>query len=261
MRSGRPGHPEAPEAAQVSARTSAVGDAARSRSWLWYSQMFVGLGCIMGWPPTRTLACSLAMGGSPFTLLALRGSSEEPIRATWSSLRGRDPIELEVELRGNYRALFEARDGSRIDLTESGFRALNRPGLARLGAHAAVTRVQQLCGLYGTWGFKPAGREAPADHLTPELHFVGHLLEAGARGGDKGEEAARQLAEFLDEHLMAWLPALRGEVGARPEGGFYAAVLSMAEANARSLQRGLVRLERRAAARAVVGGGTEAPAG
>ena len=56
--------------------------------WLGYSQHFISLGCVLGWPPARTFACTLSMGGGLSLLSGLYGLPDERLRTTCSSLRG-----------------------------------------------------------------------------------------------------------------------------------------------------------------------------
>ncbi len=58
-------------------------------------------------------------------------------------------------------------------------------------------------------------RAMPDDHLVHELRFLAHLLDNGA------QEAA---ADFLDRHLLQWLPDFAARVAQRADTATYAAL-------------------------------------
>jgi TorA maturation chaperone TorD len=174
-----------------------------------------------------------------FLLVGPPGVGDDRLRTTWSSLRGRDPVDLERELRACYRGLFESPPPRRVELVESRFRGTARPRAAPRPAREAAARVRALQSRYTGAGFRPACASLAPDHLTVELHFLGHLLELASGEGPAARRAAAAARTFLEAHVLSWLPALRAEVSARREGSFYAAVLATAEANARALQRDL----------------------
>ncbi len=165
--------------------------------------------------------------------------SDERMRATWSSLRGSDPVALERDLRACFRNLFESRSRGRVELVESRFRASmgNRP--PRKPTHLAATSVRALKARYACAGFQPVSGTLPADHITVELHFLGYLLERASGNGPDACGAIAEARAFLSEHVLSWMPALRTALAVRPDGGFYLAIVATAEANARALQRDL----------------------
>jgi TorA maturation chaperone TorD len=57
-------------------------------------------------------------------------------------------------------------------------------------------------------------RKRSDDHLVFQLHFVSHLLETGAK--------LEEPADFLDEHLLRWLPDFATRVATRCSTPFYA---------------------------------------
>lgn len=70
--------------------------------------------------------------------------------------------------------------------------------------------------LYHAHGMAVADwRQMPEDHLTHELAFCAHLLDAGK------PEAARQ---FANEHLLRWLPQFAERVHRRADTALYAAL-------------------------------------
>jgi len=65
----------------------------------------------------------------------------------------------------------------------------------------------------------PDWRLRPDDHLVFQLQFIAHCLRR-ARSNDDW----RSLADFLDEHLLRWLPEFAGRVANRCETALYAAL-------------------------------------
>lgn len=64
----------------------------------------------------------------------------------------------------------------------------------------------------------PGRRGMPDDHLAHELAFIAHLL-------DQGDAAAAR--QFLDEHLLTWLPAFAGRVAQRARTTVYAGLATL----------------------------------
>jgi TorA maturation chaperone TorD len=74
--------------------------------------------------------------------------------------------------------------------------------------------------LYSKAGLKvPDWRMRPDDHLVFQLQFLAHLLAKAGRDDDW-----RSLANFLDYHLLRWLPDFAGRVVNRCDTPFYAAL-------------------------------------
>ncbi|MRR50122.1 MAG: dehydrogenase [Rhodocyclaceae bacterium] len=74
--------------------------------------------------------------------------------------------------------------------------------------------------LYAAQGLAaPDWRRRPDDHLVFQLQFLAHGLRHG-----KGTETLTQLAGFLDEHLLRWLPDFARRVASRCDTSFYAAL-------------------------------------
>lgn len=74
--------------------------------------------------------------------------------------------------------------------------------------------------LYAQAGLKvPDWRMRPDDHLVFQLQFLAHLL---TKAND--DDAWRVLANFLDYHLLRWLPDFASRVASRCGTPFYAAL-------------------------------------
>ncbi len=164
--------------------------------------------------------------------------SDQRMRATWSSLRGSDPVALERDLRACFRKLFESRGRERVELAESRFRASMGNRALHNPTHLTTASVRALKARYASAGFQPV-KGLPPDHLTVELHFLGYLLERASGNRLGACEAIAEARAFLSEHVLSWMPALRTALAVRPDGGFYLAIVATAEANARALQRDL----------------------
>lgn len=65
----------------------------------------------------------------------------------------------------------------------------------------------------------PDWRQRPDDHLVFQLQFIAHCLRQAHAVDDW-----RTLANFLDEHLLRWLPDFASRVVNRCETAFYAAL-------------------------------------
>lgn len=95
---------------------------------------------------------------------------------------------------------------------------------------------------YAAGGFRPQVADTAPDHLGVELGFLGWLAGARADAVRDGQDAADDgiatlERDFLDQHLLRWLPVL---VAACPEpDGFYGRVLTLALELARSHRAGL----------------------
>jgi len=92
--------------------------------------------------------------------------------------------------------------------------------------------------LYAAQGLAaPDWRSRPDDHLVFQLQFLAHSLR---RSGDM--EALAQLAGFLDEHLLRWLPDFARRVASRCDTAFYAALALLTAAWVDQLRDLLARL-------------------
>lgn len=81
---------------------------------------------------------------------------------------------------------------------------------------------------YHRHGIPPLNwRTMPDDHLVHELGFIAHLLESSR------PEAAQQ---FLDQHLLTWLPQFAARVAQRADTPIYAALALMTVEAARLLR-------------------------
>jgi TorA maturation chaperone TorD len=135
--------------------------------------------------------------------------------------------------------VFGSQSRGRIELVESRFRAGLGHRSRRTSVPCTAPILRALKARYASARFEPVARDLPPDHITVELHFLGHLLEQASDGGPDAWRAIREARSFLRDHVLSWLPALRAALATRPDGGFYLAIVATAEANARALRRDL----------------------
>jgi TorA maturation chaperone TorD len=125
--------------------------------------------------------------------------------------RAPDPMTREAldEMAAEYAAIY-LNHTYRISACESFW--MGEDGLERQDAMFAARRC------YARLGFlAPNWRLRADDHIAYELAF---LAKAARRLGDP--EVAREIAQFMREHPLAWVPAFAGRVARRSLSPFYA---------------------------------------
>ncbi|MEO5335794.1 MAG: molecular chaperone TorD family protein [Magnetospirillum sp. WYHS-4] len=136
-------------------------------------------------------------------LTALDVQSDGPAGEIVATLRSESPAELADRLAVEHIRLFGGlREGYG---PPPPYESLWREGRMMGEAAAAAMRA------YGEAGFQPEGRWGPPDHLAEELRFVAALAngEGDAREAGRKDEAwwARERqADFVERHLMGWVP-------------------------------------------------------
>jgi putative dimethyl sulfoxide reductase chaperone len=94
----------------------------------------------------------------------------------------------------------------------------------------------ELRALYAADGMRvPDWRMRPDDHLVFQLQFLARrLMRISAQSVDGAEATSRDqwrsLAEFLDHHLLRWLPDFTGRVAQRCDTSFYAVLALLSDA-------------------------------
>jgi TorA maturation chaperone TorD len=63
----------------------------------------------------------------------------------------------------------------------------------------------------------PDWRNRADDHLTLQLQFLAHLFELG-----QSDETFREVAQFMDEHLLRWIGSFAERVASRCDTPFFA---------------------------------------
>jgi TorA maturation chaperone TorD len=133
-------------------------------------------------------------------------------------------------LEQEYLALFGRSNAkARCPLHESDY--VDRTGLQRGLVAVVVEQAYAAAGLT----LSPAARGELPDHAAFELEFLSHLCakEANAWEHDRPEEVAdvlRVQRNFLDRHLLLWLPALVRNVQVAGPAGFYRDIADVAHA-------------------------------
>ncbi len=101
------------------------------------------------------------------------------------------------------------------------------------GGHYARDRLrtmEELVRFYNFFGLRLSPGLMP-DHLTVELEFMHYLTfkeaEARAAGGDV-ESYLRAQKDFLDRHLVSWLPQLAAKLRQQRPAPFYRALGGLA---------------------------------
>jgi DMSO reductase family type II enzyme chaperone len=62
---------------------------------------------------------------------------------------------------------------------------------------------------YDVLGLRPSDSVFPADHLVTKLEFLAavRFLRAGASNGEQASQLLRLERDFIERHLLSWLPA------------------------------------------------------
>jgi TorA maturation chaperone TorD len=93
----------------------------------------------------------------------------------------------------------------------------------------------------------PEKNQIPDDHLGYELQFVAALCDQLVHAWQGSEHRATKslkadLCQFLDQHLLQWLPAFCERVARYGETGFYRGMALVAKATAADLRQDMTRL-------------------
>jgi TorA maturation chaperone TorD len=93
----------------------------------------------------------------------------------------------------------------------------------------------------------PGKNQVPDDHLGYELQFVAMLCDKLGYAWQGSEHQAKgalhaDLCQFLDQHLLQWLPAFCERVDLYSETGFYRGMALVTKATADDLRQDLTRL-------------------
>lgn len=153
---------------------------------------------------------SLHRAGFPLGLHLAGGDGARTMTQALEALaeeRARRPQGLDDRLAADYAAIYLTH-ALRASPCESVWRDDDH-----LMLQAPTFAVREF---YRRHGIPPLDwRAMPDDHLVHELSFAAHLLEGG-------EQAAA--LDFLDRHLLAWLPQFAARVAQRADTPIYAAL-------------------------------------
>jgi len=125
------------------------------------------------------------------------------------------------DLARDYADLFLGVGGTTISLSESAFRS--RTGLLFQDSFFEVKTKYEEIGLAKSEDFNE-----PDDHLSLELDYMAHLcrLSTDTLEKDRGKHLALlgDQRVFLEEHLIAWIPAFSGNLIETSQSKFYNAM-------------------------------------
>lgn len=144
------------------------------------------------------------------TYLQFARAFDYPDAEVWDSLEGREspfPARSQAEREAEYLATFELGGDAPSVPPYEGFA---RPADGREGILEDVLRFYE----YFDVQLREDNRDYP-DHLVTELEFMAFLTgrEAEALARRASPDAFRHAArDFLDRHLLVWLPALTERV-------------------------------------------------
>jgi len=134
------------------------------------------------------------------------------------SLKNQDLKQAELELAVEYANLF------------LGVKGLPPPSESAYKSGLLIERAtEEVLQAYWRTGVRVKVKEEfrePADHIAVELHFAAHLCRKAAENLEKGRknEAERYLEarrDFLDKHLLSWVPSLTRNIWKTAETDFY----------------------------------------
>ena len=185
----------------------------------------------------RLLAGAFAFPEEPFHRTVLEGGFLEEVLAIAAGLPYTLPLAEGEPLRaglGNAAADYLDFQSEYIRLFDVG---VPRPPCALyeglyLGSRRAV--MEEVTRFYHHFGLSLGGesRELP-DHLTTELEFM-HFLTfrevAALENGQDWGPYVRAQRDFLQRHLVRWVPRVRPLAEKQKAAAFYAGLLALAEA-------------------------------
>ena len=159
------------------------------------------------------------------SLLAMEESVQTPLGACIESMRGCDPEQLRIDLAAEYNRVFLGMGPQPIAPYESVYASPER--LLMQGPRDEVLV------LYRAESLARSGETTvPEDHIALELEFMAHLCKEAAKaaaGGDqeKALEYRAKQKDFLEGHLLKWVPALCSDMEKQVRTKLYRAVCAM----------------------------------
>lgn len=143
--------------------------------------------------------------------------------------------QMQARLKGN-GAIAADLDALNTEMT----RLLEGPGLTPAPPYAsyylhggrlmgpATVAVRRT---YLEWQVVPEGdARLPDDHIALELGFLAHLAARAAEGGEASERALQASREFIQKHLMPWLPRFCAALGNAGTDPFFTGLASFTQA-------------------------------
>jgi TorA maturation chaperone TorD len=164
----------------------------------------------------------------------LSGESEEEEDAGYALMRRffeetseEEASAVETELAADYASLFLSMGRKPVPPYESVFTSEERLVMQR--ARDEVLALYREEGLGRVEGFRE-----PEDHIAIEMEFMGYLCQKAMESleGDDTEEARAYLQkqkDFLEKHLMVWVPQFCRDVQEVARTDFYKAIAQITE--------------------------------
>jgi TorA maturation chaperone TorD len=149
------------------------------------------------------------------------------LRKFVQQIKGTDLEKVRTELAAVYAALFLNMGPNPVFPFESVY--TSSEGLLMQRARDEVLAEYRKEGLARISDFNE-----PEDHVAIELEFMGYLcqksaeaLEAGDR--DTAEKYLQKQKDFLERHLLAWIPQFCKDVAKATRSGFYKGIAQITE--------------------------------
>jgi DMSO reductase family type II enzyme chaperone len=141
--------------------------------------------------------------------------SGKEARSVWKQL-ARDR-QLEVKLvRSNNFEEYSDYEAAYIALFEVGVPEPPVPLLESAHSQRAVPQeiVLECVNFYDVLGLRPSGSTFPADHLVTQLEFLAavHYVRESQRNSENADPLRRLEREFLERHLLHWLPVIQAKL-------------------------------------------------
>lgn len=137
-------------------------------------------------------------------------------RSLWKRLGQRLQVKLNAS-RANGFADYETYEASYIALFEVGVPEPPVPLLesAHLSTAPPPEIVLDCVNFYDVLGLRPSGSAFPPDHLVTQLEFLAAVRYLREQQSDshKAEPLRRLERDFIERHLLNWLPPVQQKVG------------------------------------------------
>jgi DMSO reductase family type II enzyme chaperone len=136
-------------------------------------------------------------------------------RALWKQLGRNLGVEVKLTRRDRFSS-YSSYEAAYIALFEVG---VPEPPIPLLeSAHSKRTVPQEIVldcvNFYEVLGLRPSGSAFPADHLVTQLEFLAAVRYLRERqvGSERAEPLRRLERDFMERHLLNWLPVIQGKL-------------------------------------------------
>lgn len=136
-------------------------------------------------------------------------------RSLWKRLRQRLQLKANLSRSGGF-ADYKAYEAGYIALFEVGVPEPPVPLLESAHSSRAVPQeiVLDCVNFYDVLGLRPSGSAFPPDHLVTQLEFLAAAQYLRSEQSDpvKAEPFRRLERDFINRHLLNWLPAIQQKI-------------------------------------------------